>query len=56
MFLGPVNVRANRKDVQLKVKEEYNSFRVRVSSFDFYGLALFKLLCGRWVMGICLDH
>ncbi|OAY75226.1 hypothetical protein ACMD2_16152 [Ananas comosus] len=28
MFLGPVNVRATRKEVQLKVKEEYNSYRV----------------------------
>lgn len=28
MFLGPINVRANRKDIQLKVKEEYNGFRV----------------------------
>lgn len=28
MFLGPINVRATRKDVQLKVKEEYNSFKV----------------------------
>ncbi|KAL5196230.1 Transmembrane protein 120 [Glycine soja] len=27
MFLGPINVRASRKDVQLKVKEEYNSYR-----------------------------
>ena len=31
MFLGPINVRATRKDVQLKVKEEYNSYRVRLS-------------------------
>lgn len=30
MFLGPVNVRASRKDIQLKVKEEYNSYRVSV--------------------------
>lgn len=30
MFLGPINVRATRKDVKLKVKEEYNSFRVRL--------------------------
>lgn len=30
MFLGPVNVRALRKDVQLKVKEEYNSYRVSI--------------------------
>jgi len=29
MFLGPINVRASRKDVQLKVKEEYyNSYRI----------------------------
>ncbi|KAK1273177.1 hypothetical protein QJS04_geneDACA013204 [Acorus gramineus] len=27
MFLGPINVRAVRKDVQLKVKEEYNNYR-----------------------------
>ena len=32
MFLGPVNVRASRKDIQLKVKEEYNSYRVSISS------------------------
>ncbi|MQM01178.1 hypothetical protein Taro_033929, partial [Colocasia esculenta] len=27
MFLGPINVRATRKDVRLKVKEEYNKYR-----------------------------
>lgn len=31
MFLGPINVRASRKDVQLKVKEEYNSYRDRTA-------------------------
>ncbi|CAN6480625.1 unnamed protein product [Victoria cruziana] len=31
MFLGPINVRAIRKDVQLKMKEEYNSFRDRTA-------------------------
>ncbi|XP_042505396.1 transmembrane protein 120 homolog [Macadamia integrifolia] len=31
MFLGPINVRANRKDIQLKVKEEYNSYRDRTA-------------------------
>ncbi|XP_008810311.1 transmembrane protein 120 homolog [Phoenix dactylifera] len=31
MFLGPVNVRATRKEVQLKVKEEYNSYRDRTA-------------------------
>lgn len=28
MFLGPINVLATKKDVQLKVKEEYNNSRV----------------------------
>ncbi|KAK6926131.1 Ion channel TACAN/TMEM120B [Dillenia turbinata] len=31
MFLGPINVRATRKDVQLKVKEEYNSYKDRTA-------------------------
>ncbi|KAK1325093.1 hypothetical protein QJS10_CPA01g00473 [Acorus calamus] len=31
MFLGPINVRAVRKDVQLKVKEEYNNYRDRTT-------------------------
>jgi len=35
MFLGPINVRASRKDVQLKVKEEYNSYRVIFVSVAF---------------------
>lgn len=33
MFLGPVNLRATRKEVQLKVKEEYNSYRVCVEVY-----------------------
>jgi hypothetical protein len=33
MFLGPVNLRAPRKEVQLKVKEEYNSYRVCVKLY-----------------------
>ncbi|RRT67546.1 hypothetical protein B296_00026238 [Ensete ventricosum] len=37
MFLGPVNVRATRKEVQLKVKEEYNSYRV-CPYFEFHVL------------------
>lgn len=37
MFLGPINVRATRKDVQLKVKEEYNSYRVRLSFCNVFG-------------------
>ncbi|GAB2230293.1 hypothetical protein Droror1_Dr00014554 [Drosera rotundifolia] len=31
MFIGPINVRASKKDVQLKVKEEYNRFRDRTA-------------------------
>lgn len=28
MFLGPIDVRSSKKDIQLKVKEEYNGYRV----------------------------
>ncbi|XP_068669681.1 uncharacterized protein [Aristolochia californica] len=31
MFLGPVNVRATKKDAKLRVKEEYNSYRDRTA-------------------------
>lgn len=30
MFLGPITVRSSSKDIQLKVKEEYNAYRVRM--------------------------
>lgn len=36
MFLGPINVRASRRDIQLKVKEEYNSYRVCFSCFCLF--------------------
>nr|KJB39525.1 hypothetical protein B456_007G018100 [Gossypium raimondii] len=39
MFLGPINVRASRKEVQLKVKEEYNSYRAWLL-FLYTGLAM----------------
>ncbi|KAG8476411.1 hypothetical protein CXB51_033402 [Gossypium anomalum] len=47
-FLGPINVRASRKDVQLKVKEEYNSYRVSIMLLDsslkkFFYLIVFCL-------------
>ncbi|XP_031096056.1 transmembrane protein 120 homolog [Ipomoea triloba] len=53
MFLGPVNVRANRKDVQLKVKEEYNSFRDRTA---YLFLIFPSLLLGlrSWIWDGCL--
>ncbi|KAL1813649.1 hypothetical protein DCAR_0626009 [Daucus carota subsp. sativus] len=53
MFIGPINVRATRKDVQLKVKEEYNSFRDRTALLFLVFPTL--LLCLRsWIWGGCL--
>ncbi|CAA0831286.1 TMPIT-like protein [Striga hermonthica] len=44
MFLGPINVRANRKDVQLKVKEEYNNFRDRTAYLFLFLPSLLLML------------
>ncbi|KAH8494690.1 hypothetical protein H0E87_021185 [Populus deltoides] len=53
MFLGPINVRASRKDVQWKVKEEYNSYRDRTALL--FLLFPSALLCLRsWVWNGCL--
>ncbi|KAJ6887220.1 transmembrane protein 120 [Populus alba x Populus x berolinensis] len=53
MFLGPINVRASRKDVQLKVKEEYNSYRDRTALLFLLFPSI--LLCLRsWVWNGCL--
>ncbi|ESQ38519.1 hypothetical protein EUTSA_v100287731mg, partial [Eutrema salsugineum] len=49
MFLGPVNVRALRKDIQLKVKEEYNSYRDKTALlFLFFPAALLILRSYYW--------
>ncbi|XP_020113336.1 transmembrane protein 120 homolog [Ananas comosus] len=49
MFLGPVNVRATRKEVQLKVKEEYNSYRDRTAFlFLLFPSALLLLRSSVW--------
>ncbi|CAL9106381.1 unnamed protein product [Musa textilis] len=53
MFLGPVNVRATRKEVQLKVKEEYNSYRDR-TAFLFLIFPSTLLLLRSWVWDGCL--
>ncbi|KAL0299790.1 UNVERIFIED_CONTAM: Transmembrane protein [Sesamum radiatum] len=53
MFLGPINVRANRKDVQLKVKEEYNNFRDR-TAFLFLCLPSLLLILRSWIWDGCL--
>ncbi|XP_021900406.1 transmembrane protein 120 homolog [Carica papaya] len=53
MFLGPINVRASRKDVQLKVKEEYNSYRDRTALlFLLFPASL--LILRSWVWDACL--
>lgn len=49
MFLGPVNVRATRKDVQLKIKEDYNSYRDRTAFlFLLFPLSLLVLRSSVW--------
>ncbi|GMJ06319.1 hypothetical protein like AT4G10430 [Hibiscus trionum] len=53
MFLGPINVRASRKDVQLKVKEEYNSYRDR-TAFLFLLFPLTLLTLRSWIWEGCL--
>ncbi|KAK4436158.1 Transmembrane protein [Sesamum alatum] len=53
MFLGPINVRANRKDVKLKVKEEYNNFRDR-TAYLFLCLPSLLLMLRSWVWDGCL--
>ncbi|PKI76530.1 hypothetical protein CRG98_003081 [Punica granatum] len=53
MFLGPIDVRASKKDVQLKVKEEYNSYRDRTALlFLLFPLAL--LILRSWLWHGCL--
>uniref|UniRef100_A0A803PPH5 Methyltransferase n=1 Tax=Cannabis sativa TaxID=3483 RepID=A0A803PPH5_CANSA len=49
MFLGPINVRASRKDIQLKVKEEYNSYRDRTALlFLLFPFILLILRSWKW--------
>ncbi|KAK9290584.1 hypothetical protein L1049_008755 [Liquidambar formosana] len=53
MFLGPINVRATRKDVQLKVKEEYNSYRDRTALL-FLLFPSILLILRSWIWDGCL--
>ncbi|OVA09442.1 TMPIT-like [Macleaya cordata] len=53
MFLGPISVRATRKDVQLKIKEEYNSYRDR-TAFLFLLFPSALLLLRSWIWNGCL--
>lgn len=52
MFLGPLNVRAKRKEVRLKVKEEYNSYRDR-TAFIFLLFPSTLLFLRSWMWGGC---
>uniref|UniRef100_A0A0E0LR97 TMPIT-like protein n=1 Tax=Oryza punctata TaxID=4537 RepID=A0A0E0LR97_ORYPU len=52
MFLGPVNLRAPRKEVQLKVKEEYNSYRDRTALL-FLGFPMILLFLRSWLWNGC---
>jgi len=57
MFLGPVNVRATRKDVQLKIKEDYNSYRVFCSSLvTFCFLEHSHVSKSSTVLKLAFDH
>ncbi|PKI69491.1 hypothetical protein CRG98_010124 [Punica granatum] len=53
MFLGPINVRATRKDVQLKVKEEYNSYRDRTALL-FLLFPAVLLVLRSWIWKGCM--
>lgn len=53
MFIGPLNVHATRKDVQLKVKEEYNSFKDRTALL-FLVFPLLLLWLRSWTWDGCL--
>ncbi|KAL7583892.1 uncharacterized protein LOC111917671 [Lactuca sativa] len=52
MLLGPINVRANRKDVQLKVKEEYNNFR-DTTAYLFLLFPSLLLVLRTWMWNGC---
>ncbi|KAK9697268.1 hypothetical protein RND81_08G025900 [Saponaria officinalis] len=53
MFLGPINVRATRKDVQLKVKEEYNSYKDR-TAWMFLLFPSILLVLRVWIWNGCM--
>lgn len=52
-FLGPINVRAMRKDVQLKVKEEYNSYK-DITAKLFLLFPTLLLILRHWMWDGCM--
>ncbi|GAB4834824.1 hypothetical protein Ancab_033092 [Ancistrocladus abbreviatus] len=53
MFIGPINVRATKKDVQLKVKEEYNRFKDRTALL-FLLFPSTLLILRSWIWNGCM--
>ncbi|XP_059667360.1 uncharacterized protein LOC132312843 [Cornus florida] len=53
MFLGPISVRTTRKDIKLKVKEEYNAFRDRTALLFLFFPSLILVLRS-WIWNGCL--
>ncbi|KAK4802281.1 hypothetical protein SAY86_000484 [Trapa natans] len=53
MFLGPIDVRASKKDIQLKVKEEYNSYRDKTALL-FLVFPSTLLMLRSWFWNGCL--
>ncbi|XP_073103142.1 uncharacterized protein [Elaeis guineensis] len=53
MFLGPVNIRATKKEVPLKVTEEYNGYRDR-TAFLFLLFPCTLLLLRSYIWDGCL--
>jgi hypothetical protein len=58
-FVGPVNVRIARKEDKLKVKDEYNNYRVNFRCFPLdivcADLSIFGLLLTELIKRICLN-
>ncbi|XP_059628871.1 uncharacterized protein LOC132271500 isoform X1 [Cornus florida] len=53
MFLGPIDVRASRKEVKFKVKQEYNRFRDRTALLFLFFPSLLLVLRS-WIWDGCL--
>ncbi|CAL9030643.1 unnamed protein product [Prunus brigantina] len=53
MFLGPITVRSSSKDIQLKVKEEYNAYRDRTALL-FLLFPATLLILRSWLWDGCL--
>lgn len=53
MFLGPIDVRATRKEVQFKVKEEYNSYKDRTALL-FLLFPAVLLVLRSWLWNGCM--